>query len=66
MGHELIPQGLFLINCFISNTFYASLYTEKYELLKLNSRVINGKGEVGGITKLDAPFKYFNHIEMMK
>ena len=35
MGHELITQGLFLKNCFISTTFYESLYTEKYELLKL-------------------------------
>ena len=35
MGHELIPQGLFLINYFISTTFYESLYNEKYELLNL-------------------------------
>ena len=34
MGLELIPQGLFLIKSFVSTTYYASLYMEKYELLK--------------------------------
>ena len=35
MGHNLLPNGIFLTKCFISIIFYASLYTRKYIVLKL-------------------------------
>ena len=40
MGHKLIPQGLFLINCFISTTFYACcFYIEKDETKTVNQQL---------------------------